>query len=126
MKARYLVIGGAVLAMAARGIAACSFGPDAYTGPDPLTPEEAGLEAGDDGSMPGDDGSSSESSNGDGGLSGDGSLRDGAPDGRPPDGGAPEGGRQEGGPQEGGVSEGGMSDSASDGGALSDTSGAAG
>jgi hypothetical protein len=125
MRAKYFVVGGAVLAVAVRGIAACSFGPDAYTGPDPLTPEEAGIEGGDDGSTSGDDGSSNESSNGDGGVSEDGPLHEGATDGSRPESGAVDGGAPEGSPQEDGASDG-KSEGASDSSALSDTSDATG
>jgi hypothetical protein len=80
MKARYfVVVGGAVLAMATWGIVACSFGPAAYSGPDPLTPEEAGMAPqGDDGSASAEDGASNESSSVDSGASGDGGVSDSA------------------------------------------------
>jgi hypothetical protein len=73
----------AVLALAAWGVVACSFGPDAYSGPNPLTPEEAGLapDGGDDSS--GNAVSSSDSALSEGPL-GDQGLPDTSPD-APPD-----------------------------------------
>ncbi len=43
MKGRHVLLGAATVATAMRGLLGCSFGPSAYTGPAPLTPEEAGL-----------------------------------------------------------------------------------
>jgi hypothetical protein len=43
MKGRHVLLGAATVATAVRGLLGCSFGPSAYTGPAPLTPEEAGL-----------------------------------------------------------------------------------
>jgi hypothetical protein len=65
-----LVAGAMLWGFATSPLTACSFGPSAYSGPEPLTPDEAGYgEAGGDGtSDDGEAGSDDASMNGDGTL----------------------------------------------------------
>jgi hypothetical protein len=102
MRARTIALGAIAVALAVCAIIACSFGQGAYTGPDPLTPEEASMGDADDGAaasegsgegmtpVGGDGGSSAndgfsgEASSGSDVSSGDGSSSDGSPIDAPP------------------------------------------
>jgi hypothetical protein len=64
MKGKHVFWGAAAVATAVRGLLGCSFGPSAYTGPPPLTPEEAGLAVETDDGESEEGGSSSDATSG--------------------------------------------------------------